>query len=221
MELSKAGFDQRLGSHRLFVSLVGMSNVGKSFISVRLAPDHSLNFARACIDDCIEEKLSPFLEGRGFSGIDGVAAWMGQPYDARYPETQQLYLGFEEASMSEVGYGIGRNLVVDTTGSVIYLPQPVLSHLKEKTLVVYLEATDEVRNGLFERYISNPKPVIWGSSFNLQAGESGIEALKRCYPQLLDYRAGKYRELADVAVPGGALRDATGRQFLSELRSRL
>jgi len=220
MELSKAGFDQRLVNHMLFLSLVGMSNVGKSFISGRLASDHSLNFARACIDDRIEEKLSPFLEGRGFSGIDGVAAWMGQPYDARYPETQQLYLGFEEASMCEVGYGVG-NLVVDTTGSVIYLSQPALGHLREKTLVVYLEATDEIKKGLFERYISNPKPVIWGSSFNLQAGESGIEALKRCYPQLLDYRAAKYRELADVAVPAGALRNATGRQFLSELRSRL
>ena len=219
MKLSKEKFDALRTNQGLFIALVGMSNVGKSYIAGRLAAD--LKFAHHCIDDLIEAELNPFLEGKGFKGIDGVAAWMGQPYAEQYHETQHMYLGFEEASMRGIEYLTGQNRVIDTTGSVVYLPEAVLGTLKEKTVVVYLEATAEIKAGLFQRYISNPKPVIWGTSFNRKPGESELEALKRCYPQLLQYRDAEYRKLADVAIPCSVLLNATGKQFLHELRSRL
>ena len=219
MQLSKSEFDEHFNNSALFVSLVGMSNVGKSYIAGHLAAD--LKFANHCIDDLIEAMLKPFLEGKGFKGIDGVAAWMGQPYETQYSETQRLYLGFEEASMRGIESLTGQNRVIDTTGSVVYLPEAVLGNLKERTLVVYLEATDNIKHALFARYISNPKPVIWGTSFNRKPGESELEALKRCYPQLLEYRDAEYRKLADVAIPCSVLLNATGKQFLDELRSRL
>ena len=123
--------------------------------------------------------------------------------------------------MTEIDYSVDKNLLIDTTGSVIYLPHPVLQRLRENTLIIYLEATDDIRKLLFERYITNPKPVVWGSSFNKNTGESDLDALKRCYPQLLEFRATRYRELADVVIPCSALQNATGGQFLAELRSRL
>lgn len=97
----------------------------------------------------------------------------------------------------------------------------MLDRLKNETLVVYLEATAEVRDALFQKYISNPKPVIWGDSFNMQTGESKPDALKRCYPLLLGFRAEKYAQLADVTIPHKVLWNASGRQFLDEVRGRL
>ncbi|MBI3036341.1 hypothetical protein HYY73_01095 [Candidatus Woesearchaeota archaeon] len=221
MELPQESFEELLSSRRLRISLVGMSNVGKTRRVKSLVADTSLNFIRVCGDDLIEAKLKPFLEGKGFRGVNGVAAWMGQPYEARYPETQRLFLEFEEEAMAEIDYSVGKNMVVDTTGSVIYLSQQALKRLKENTLIIYLEATEDVKKMLFERYISNPKPVVWGSSFNRKGRESDLEALKRCYPQLLDYRAARYEQLADIAVPHYILRDTTGQQFLEEVRKRL
>lgn len=221
MELSASKFDQLLSSNRLQISVIGMSNVGKTRRAKSLVADPALNFLWLNCDDLVEAKLKPFLEGKGFKGVDGVAAWMGQPYEKRYHETQHLFLKFEGEAMQEIDYGVGRNVIVDTTGSVIYLPQPVLQRLCENTLIIYLEATADIRKLLFERYISNPKPVVWGSSFNKNASESDLDALKRCYPQLLEFRASRYSKLADITIPHHVLRDTTGRQFLDEVRKRL
>ncbi len=221
MKLSTAKFDEFLNSNQLRISVIGMSNVGKTRRAKSLVADPSLNFLWLNCDDLVEAKLQPYLEGKGFRGVNGVAAWMGQPYEARYPETQKLFLQFEESAMAEIDFSVGKNIVVDTTGSVIYLPQHVLQRLKENTIIIYLEATDDVKKLLFERYISNPKPVVWGGSFNRKENETDLEALKRCYPQLLEYRAARYRQLADITVPHNVLRNTTGQQFLEEVRKRL
>lgn len=221
MLISATKFNELLKNNTLRISLIGMSNVGKTRRAKSLVADSSLNFLWLHGDDLIEAKLKPFLEGKGFSGVDGVAAWMGQPYEARYPEMQRLFLKFEESAMAEIDFSIDKNIVVDTTGSVIYLPQHVPQRLKENTIIIYLEATEDVKKLLFERYISNPKPVIWGSSFSRNNMETELEALKRCYPLLLEYRATRYKQLSDITIPHHVLRDTSGRQFLEEVRKRL
>lgn len=221
MNLSVAEFDELFKNSQLRISVIGMSNVGKTRRAKSLVADPSLDFTWICCDDLVEAKLKPFLEGKGFRGVNGVAEWMGQPYEARYPETQALFLKFEEEAMAGIDYSLPRNLLIDTTGSIIYLPEQELQRLKDETLVVYLEATDEVKKLLFERYISNPKPVVWGESFSRRQGESELDALKRCYPDLLEYRASRYSQLADITIPHSILRDASGRQFLDEVRKRL
>ncbi len=221
MKLSQQEFDKQFNSGRLRLCVIGMSNVGKTRRAKSLMADQSLNFLWLNGDDLVEARLKPYLEGKGFRGVDGVAAWMGQPYEPRYPETQALFLKFEEEAMNSIDYTAQKNILVDTTGSVIYLPKPVLDRLKEETIIIYLEATDEIRKLLFDRYISNPKPVVWGSSFNKLHGESDLDALKRCYPKLLEFRSQKYSQLADIIIPHHVLRDTTGRQFLDEVRKRL
>ncbi len=221
MLIPASEFDELLNSNSLRVSVIGMSNVGKTRRAKSLVADPALNFMSLNVDDLVEQKLKPHLEGKGFHGVDGVAAWMGQPYEARYPETQALFLKFEGEAMEGIDYSVRKNLLIDTTGSVIYLPEAVLDVLKKNTIVVYLEATEDVKKLLFEMYVSNPKPVVWGSSFRKKSGETDLDALKRCYPGLLEFRAGKYSALADVKIPHNVLRDTTGRQFLGEVRKRL
>ena len=221
MLVTAAEFDALLQNNSLRITMIGMSNVGKTKRAKSLVADSALNFLWVCCDDLVEAKLKPFLEGKGFKGVDGVAAWMGQPYEQRYPETQSLFLKFEEEVMAEIDYQGSKNIIIDTTGSVIYLSAKALRQLRGSALIVYLEASEDIKKFLFERYMSNPKPVVWGGSFSKKAGESDMEALKRCYPQLLEFRAAKYAELADLTIPYLALRDTSGKQFLDEVRKRL
>ncbi len=221
MLITATEFDTLLKNNRLRIAVVGMSNVGKTRRAKGLVADSGLNFSWLCCDDLVEAKLKPFLEGKGFKGVDGVAAWMGQPYEQRYPETQSLFLKFEGETMAEIDYSGSKNVIIDTTGSVIYLSAKALRQLRGSSLIVYLEASEEIKKLLFERYMSNPKPVVWGGSFSKTASESGIDALKRCYPKLLEFRAAKYAELADVTIPYLVLRETSGKQFLDEVRKRL
>ncbi len=221
MILTSERFDELFSSNRLRLSVVGMSNVGKTRRAKSLVADPSLNFLWLNCDDLVEAKLQPYLEGKGFRGVKGVAAWMGQPYEQGYPETQNLFLKFEEKAIAEINYSASKNLIIDTTGSVIYLSPSALQMLKKNTVIVYLEASEEVKKLLFVRYISNPKPVVWGNSFNKLSGETDFGALKRCYPQLLEYRAARYAELADLTIPHYLLKDTSGRQFLEEVRKHL
>ena len=111
----------------------------------------------------------------------------GQPYDAYYAETSEKYLACECAVMLEVIENIKQAtqpLVIDTTGSVIYLERPILDQIKSLTKVVYLQESENHVTKLYERYITNPKPVYWGKSYAPLGGEKPDEAMKRCFLEL-------------------------------------
>lgn len=184
------------------ISLIGMSGVGKSFWSQKLVEK---GFKRFCVDDLIEEKLEKELKKLGYSGINDVARWMGQPFDPQYSVTSKKYLDFEEEVMQHILTYLEQeankeNIVVDTTGSVIYLQNSLLKKLKFRTKVIYLETPQQIRQKMFEQYIQDPKPVIWGTVFQKKASETNEDALKRCYPELLSSRAREYEKLADKVL---------------------
>lgn len=140
----------------------------------------------------------------GYSGIHDVAEWMGQPYDVQYPEASRKYLDFEGEALEGVLSKIERSrhpgVVIDTTGSVIYLGNGILNRLSVLTRVVYLDTPESVKKEMFELYKADPKPVIWGGSFSKANGETDMEALARCYPELLAYRTGRYANLAHLTL---------------------
>lgn len=71
--------------------------------------------------------------------------------------------------------------------------------------------------------MTDPKPVVWGKSFDTQEGESDRDALVRCYQKLLEFRGQKYWQLADLTLPYEVARNpvSTAEGFLSGIRSRL
>ena len=105
----------------LRIALIGMSGAGKTFWSRRIAES---GIPAISCDDRIEEKLARRLASGGYSGINGVAAWMGWPDSATYAERESQYLAEEIATLDEILSDLERNrqqsLVLDTTGSVIY-----------------------------------------------------------------------------------------------------
>jgi hypothetical protein len=185
------------------ISLIGMSNIGKSYWARRLAVEGG--FERVDCDRLVEGKLAGQLVKLGYKGIHDVAKWMGQPFDPQYPDTSRAYLACEREVMLEtierLGAASPKPLAIDTTGSVIYVGGDIAERLKALTNVVYFEASSTHVSKLFERYMANPKPVIWGTSFAPRAGEAPFDALRRCYPDLLHDRAGRYRAMAHIALP--------------------
>ncbi len=216
MKLTHEQFDQLKKNDKLVIALVGMSGMGKTYRAGQLA---TLGFQHRNCDDAIEKRLTSLPS----VGIHGVAEWMGQPYTERHRARSAEYLALEEGVVRSFLDTHDGNTVIDTTGSVVYIPDATQRLLREHALVVYLEANQEVRDQLFHVYMTDPKPVVWGASFNKKTGESDHDALVRCYPQLLEFRASRYAALADVTLPYAVARNATssGDEFLKAIYALL
>ena len=178
-----------------------MSGAGKSHWAQKLA---AAGFRVIGIDDRIEKKLTPELAAGGYRGIGGVAAWMGWPDDPAYREREKKYLECEVKamgeSMDEIQASGEEGIILDTTGSVVYTGEEICRRMQSLTTVVYLEASPAEEELLIARYLSDPKPVLWGDQFVQRPGESAQEAIARCYPQLIAQRKKLYERYAHRVV---------------------
>lgn len=183
------------------LSLIGMSGAGKSYWGQKLA---GAGFRVVGVDDRIEKKLAPELAAGGYRGIGGVAAWMGWPDDPAYREREKQYLEREVKSMAEaldeIQASVEEGTILDTTGSVVYTGQEICHRMQSLTTVVYLQATPAEEELLIARYLSDPKPVLWGDQFVQRSGESTHDAIARCYPQLIAHRKKLYERYAHRIV---------------------
>jgi hypothetical protein len=216
----------------LRLALVGMSGTGKSYWTRRLAAE---KIPTISCDDQIESRLARTLQEGGFRGINGVAAWMGWPDSPTYAERESQYLAEEIASLDEVLTGLEKDpqseLVLDTTGSVIYTGNNLLFRLRKLATVVYLAASSEEQQLLIERYLKDPKPVLWQGAFRPRGGEAPHHTVARCYPALLAARRQGYQALAHCTIALAELRElsekaeslgkAAGATFLEKVRLQL
>jgi shikimate kinase len=192
------------------LSLIGMAGSGKSYWSRKLARQ---GFTRFCCDDMIADKLA--LEPKRPDGKTmSVSEWMGFPYEPYYAERESQYLAYETEVMREIlGYlehpdNIGeQNIVIDTTGSVIYTGREILLDLKRLSTVVHLETPPEVQGQLLKAYISKPHPMLWQNTFAKKPHESRRQALIRCYPRLFSSRQQLYERYSDVTLDYFAFRN--------------
>lgn len=206
------------------LALVGMSGTGKTFWSRRLA---SAGHHIISCDDLIGRRLAEHLPEGSRAGINDLAVWMGWPDSATYMERETQYLAEEIGALDEVLNSVDANphepLIMDTTGSVIYTGNNLLLRLRRKMTVVYFAACTAERQLLIERYLSDPKPVLWRGAFQPRAGERPRETVARCYPALLEARRRSYEVLAHVTIPVAELRNAEYNvdAFLTEIRRQL
>jgi hypothetical protein len=181
-----------------------MSGSGKSYWSEKLARH---GFMRFCLDALITQKLSDKLR-REDLGLMTLGEWMGFPFQDGYQEREELYLSSEKQLMAETldwidenaCAGPEANVVLDTTGSLIYTGDDLLKKLGSLTTIVYFPVPAVIREAMLRQYLSNPRPVLWRGVFNIEPGESVEEALFRSYNALLDRREVIYHELADVEI---------------------
>ncbi len=210
-------------SSPLRLALIGMSGTGKTFWSKRLA---QTGRPALCCDDRIEQRLRIRLGG-GFTGTTGVASWMGWPDSPSYAQREAEYLAEEIATLDEVltdlALNPSRELILDTTGSVIYTGNNLLLRLRRQMTIVYLTASAAEQQLLIQRYLSDPKPVLWRGAFQPKKGETPRETVARCYPTLIAARRQSYEALAHCSVPVAELRDTTldAAAFLGKVSARL
>src|SRR6202048_1412959 len=197
-------------SSPLRVALIGMSGTGKTFWSKRLAQPGRPAY---CCDDRIEQRLRDRLRTGVYAGISGVASWMGWPDSPTYAQREAEYLAEEIATLDEVLTEIKRNpareLILDTTGSVIYTGNNLLLRLRRQMTIVYLAASASEEQLLIERYLNDPKPVLWRGAFQPKKGETPRDAVARCYPMLIAARRQSYEAFAHCTIPVAELRSAT------------
>ncbi len=191
------------------LSLIGMSGAGKSHWAQKLG---GAGFRVISVDDRIEKKLSPELSAGGYRGIAGVAAWMGWPNDPAYREREKKYLECEIESMDEaldeMQASGEEGIILDTTGSIVYTGEAICRRMQNLTTVLYLEASAAEEEILIARYLSDPKPVLWGDQFVQGPGESAQDAVARCYPRLIAHRKKLYERYAHRVVSMDVLRNA-------------
>jgi shikimate kinase len=202
-----------------------MSGAGKSYWAQKLAV---AGFRIIGIDDRIEEKLAPELAAGEYRGIGGVAAWMGWPDQPAYGERAQKYLEYEIEAMNEALDEIAvrgdEGVILDATGSVVYTGEEICRRMRSSTTVVYLAATPGEEQTLIARYLSDPKPVLWGDQFVAEAGEPANRTVERCYPKLIAHRKRLYEHYAHRTISierlHSAQPDARGFMELLEAQAR-
>ena len=168
-----------------------MSNIGKSYTAKRIASQ--FDFTLVEVDKLIWEEL-------GHDDMASFAEWQGQPYSQGYSEREDKSIGLETmATQKALGINAS-NMILDTTGSVIYTGDDVLKELRRTHYVVYIQATKDTLERLKLQYFQQPKPLIWKSYFEQEPGQSDKDAVLDSYPKLLEARAKSYHALADTVL---------------------
>jgi hypothetical protein len=106
---------------------------------------------------------------------------------------------------------------------VIYTGNNLLLRLRRQMKVVYLAATPEEQNLLVQRYLDEPKPVLWRGAFHPKKGETPRETVARCYPILIAARRQSYEALAHCTIPIAEFRDSAvdAQAFVERLHTEL
>jgi len=213
MLLTAAEFDQKIAQGQLRIALIGMSNIGKSYTAQRIAKAD--NFACFDVDDQIQAKL-------GKNGMGAMADWMGHPFTDGYAAKSAKCLSHEAELSLSANSGEG-NLILDTTGSVVHIPHENLISLNNSYLVIYIKANEADIDILIDRYFKYPKPTIWGECYHAVEGETDMDSLLTCYPDLLALRAKLYAKLADITIAAADLAnpDIADKDIIPLIRSYL
>ena len=211
--LTPREFDAHITEKTLRLSFVGMSNCGKSYRSRILQNENDFFWYQ--VDGDIQKTL-------GLHGQEAMSLWLGSPSSEHFSEREKRYLELENkftegAAMSSHG----KNLVFDTTGSVVHLVPATHAALRENTLVVHLDVGEDSIEEMLRRFFKDPKPVAWSGFFTQRPDESESDAIRRSYPALLHERLKRYRALAHLNISAREVRDATGAETLAIIRNKL
>lgn len=208
------------------ISLIGMSGVGKSYISAKLAEWGWFNYS---CDHLIGTKyLADQVEGAvSADNILNLSEFVGQIGDPakggvgldEFKRRQKMYYDAEVAVLRDLPEEFDharRNLykhaVNDSSGSLCEVEDAeVLREVGEKTLLVYLKVKQEDHENILRRAIEYPKPLFFPSSFfdeRLARFQEKFEIksvedidpaafLRWVFPHLFESRLPKYQALAD------------------------
>ena len=152
-----------------------------------------------------------------FLGMVGNPEFGGLDVD-EFKRRQALFRDAEVRAMSDVGLFMKKarqdyrnpHFVNDAGGSVCGLNDEECWHsLSETTIILYLEASDEMEQLLLERALQNPKPLFYENEFldrslQMYLAQSGLqqvgeiipgEFFRWVFPRLVDFRKSRYQAI--------------------------
>lgn len=191
MKLSSKEFLSRLDNKTLKLAFVGMSNIGKSYLTDRFAKSYGFKLTE--VDKMIWKSL-------GFDDMEDFADWQGEPYEEGYKEREAELIRLEGVATQKAINDSPEYSLLDTTGSVIYVDPAILRTLKEQFYVVHIKAEPSDMERLKYDYFDNPKPLIWGRHFRTKPNLTDRENIFESYPRLLMSRAKEYAAMADATI---------------------
>ena len=200
MQLSRAEFEEAYAENRLRIALVGMSNIGKSYTGLRLSK--TFDFELIEVDKLIWESL-------GEGSMADFAAWQGQPYSEGYKEREIKSIALESKATAKAIESANGNVILDTTGSVIYTEKSVQENLLNNWYIIHISASLNAVEMLKVQYFNNPKPLIWNDHYICKDGQLPDDAILECYPNLLASRAVAYDALSDTSISSDVILDPT------------
>ncbi|MDR3553775.1 MAG: hypothetical protein P4L55_03385 [Syntrophobacteraceae bacterium] len=192
------------------LTFIGMSGCGKSHWSKALVQQ---GFKRFSCDELIARKLSASLKNHDGSKLE-LGEWMGFPFHSGYHDRERRYVNVEEEVVRDIvqDFESGKlnhsmDIVVDSTGSLIYLDAKLLERLKNHTKFVYFYAPSSLWDEMTLLYSSNPRPVLWNGMYNNRHNETNEQSIARCYKDLIVSRDRLYSQYADIIVSAERLRE--------------
>ena len=169
------------------IALLGMSGLGKTFISRNLFKND--NWSHYSVDYEIgkllfKDKHRNLFEGFDVDNLTNLSNFLGKPGSSskggipfsEYVSRQKLHRDAEKkatlnaCSLIEKSPGFSQ-MVCDTSGSICELVNPsdkddkLLTSLSRNFLIICLEAPDSVYQVLIDRFLAKPKPMYYEENF--------------------------------------------------------
>ena len=169
------------------IALLGMSGLGKTFISRNLFKND--NWSHYSVDYEIgkilfKDRHQNLLEGFDIDNLTNLSNFLGKPGSSsmggipfsEYISHQQLHRDAEieatlkACSLVENSPGLS-HFVCDTSGSICELVNPsnkddlLLTSLSRNFLIICLEAPDSIYQVLIDRFLARPKPMYYEENF--------------------------------------------------------
>ena len=169
------------------IALLGMSGLGKTFISRNLSKQD--NWSHYSVDYEIgkvlfKEEHKNLLKGFDIDNLTHLSKFLGKPGSSlmggipfsEYVSRQQLHRNAEikatlkACSLVEKSPELS-HFVCDTSGSICELVNPsdendvILTSLSKSFLIICLEAPDSVYQVLIDRFLARPKPMYYEENF--------------------------------------------------------
>ena len=193
----------------VILGLIGMSGAGKSAWAQKLA---DAGWSWLHCDQLIAEKLGARSEVAA-GAVHDLGNWMGLPHEAGYAEREAIYLQYENEVLREIIQAVSnhsapaRDIIIDLTGSAIYVDRELLDRLRSLATIVYLAVSPKLHRQMLHDYLAHPRPIVWNTNYQPLPGEVPAATLARCYPRLVAAREQQYREISDVILDETLHRD--------------
>lgn len=247
MKISSAQF---LNQPKKAITVIGMSGLGKTHISCFLSQNGWTHYS--CDEVIGRDYLSGFLDKPVTKkDLSSLSRFIGKLGDQRkgglpiveFKRRQKLYYDAECDALRQVQDELMRSpghFINDSTGSLCEIEDAALiEQLGQKTVFVYIRASDDDETRILERAAIHPKPLFfppaqfdaWLEEYTkleqiARVGDLDPDAFARwVFPVLFKSRLPKYQRLADlygVTIEADDLKSVeTGEDFIDLIAKAL